>query len=516
MSATQRVTPNRAVNRSSAILILLAMAFSIFRCTELPESAPQSNQRPETFLAIQPVHTVQSSQVHIYWYGDDPDGFVVGFLFSWDRHHWYFTRRNDSLFQLALHRLDSTFQFTIAAVDNSAAQYPAADTTITVAFEDRNHNGIWDPPEEEFLGLEGAVDLSPATITYQVANTPPRIFWGPDSTPAAAALMQLPDTTFPVATFIFSAYDFDGNETLAAIEWSLNDSSASAQWHTLPPTQTMLTIRAEDGLRLNAHNTLYIRAVDNGGLRSRILQYPPEDRIWYVKQPKGPILLIEDTFDKRARAFYTTALDTIAGGRYAGRFERLNIREKENGVPRNLPRILNPMFLETLKLFRAVIWYGDISLSLDIPQTVLPGYLASGGKLLFTAPLPNLPTAEDQQKVLDFAPLDSISAQELFSSPTVFRPGDTLMRSPATLPQYPPLVKGAGNVVGIHRLFPIAASQVLYALPPKPAYSGTPPVALRSLIAEEFFLNFPLHVFQRNGGAAKLLETILVNEWQIP
>jgi len=114
-----------------------------------------------------------------------------------------------------------------------------------------------------------------------------------------------------------------------------------------------------------------------------------------VKQPAGPILIVEDSFDKRSHRFYQAALDTIAGGRYAGRYEFLNIRERaSDGWYRRLPRLLTPMFVETLKLFDVVLWYGDIGLSLDIPQTVLPGYLEAGGKLLFSAPLPNLPTPE--------------------------------------------------------------------------------------------------------------------------
>ncbi len=495
----------------------VVLLLSSHRCTEPPAPEERGNRRPETFLAVDSVRTEQSSQVHVYWYGDDPDGLVIGFLFSWDFRHWYFTRRNDSLFQLRLRRPDSTFRFAVAAVDNSVVWEPPADTSMPIPFDDRSGNGRWDPPEEEFRGLEGAVDLSPAVVEYRVVNTPPQIFWGPDSTPAAAALMRLPDTTFPVATFVFAAYDFDGNETLAAIEWSLNDSSEVAEWHRIPPTQTMLTLRASDGLHLNAPNVLYIRAVDRGGLRSAVLQYPPPDGVWYVKQPSGPILIVEDSFDKRSHQFYQAALDTIAGGRYAGRYEFLNIRERgSDGWYRNLPRLLTPMFVETLKLFDVVLWYGDIGLSLDIPQTVLPGYLAAGGKLIFSAPLPNLPTLEDRQKILDFAPLDSLSAQELFSSPTVFRPGDTLMRTEQALQQYPRLVKGSGNVVGIHRLFPTAAARSLYLLPPKSDYEGTPPVVIQSTVDQQFFLNIPLSAFQRNGGAARLLEHILVEEFQVP
>src|SRR5690606_14353994 len=99
--------------------------------------------------------------------------------------------------------------------------------------------------------------------------------------------------------------------------WSLNDSSEQAAWTTIPPSQTLLTLRESDGLRLNADNVLYLRAVDNGGLKSAIAQYPAPGGIWFVKKPKGDILLIKDYGTKDADNFYTDALGSIAGGKFA-------------------------------------------------------------------------------------------------------------------------------------------------------------------------------------------------------
>lgn len=508
------MSSQRFVKRWNSCCIVVLLLFA-FGCTDLPSPVPRENLRPETRLAIAPVHTPQPSQVHIYWYGDDPDGFVTGFLFSWDQRHWYFTRKSDSVFQLRIHRQDSLFTFWIAAVDNSVSALPPADTLVPVPFDDRNQNQKRDE-DEEFLGLEGGVDLTPASTQYFVKNTPPRIYWGPDSTAAAAALMDLPDTTFPVVTFVFSAYDFDGQETLEAIEWALNDTTGNARWHRIPANQTLLTLHQEDGLLLNAPNTFFVRAVDIGGLRSRTLQYPDSGQQWYVKNPSGPILVIEDSEDLRAREFYRTALNTIANGRYAGRYEWMNIREKVNGWPRSLPRILNPMFQQTLQLFDLVLWYGDIGLSVFFPQQVLPEFLAAGGKVIFSASLPNFATEEEAQQILDFAPLDSISLKELFSSPTVFRPGDTLMRAAEAVAEFPVLEKGTGNVVGVHRLYPSATAQPLYLLPPRQEYAGTPVVGLHSRIQGNFFFNFPLHAFNRNNGAVQLLERIIVEKFQIP
>ncbi len=474
-------------------------------CAEGLQGIPRDNLPPETVLWVDTIATPQRSQAHLFWRGDDPDGVVVGFLLSFDGRAWYYTERRDTVVQLAVGSTDTIYTFAVAAVDNSASPRPREGDRF--AFSDLNGNGIHDDGEP-FLGLEGAVDLTPARLRYPVRNSPPRLFWGSDTTDAAARSVWLPETTFTVATFRFTAFDPDGPGHIAYYEWALNDTS---RWSQLPPTAEFITLREADGLYPNADNRFFLRAVDIGGLHSPVLEYPPPGRRWYVRKPRGPLLVLHDyAIADGADTFYTGALQRIAGGRFAHRFDVLDIRSGRTAhtPPRNIPPFLSPMFIETLRLFEAVVWYGDPQWALEVAYAVVPEYLRSGGKLLLVITLPSLvsPTA-----YTDIAPVDSLSQRELFSTPAAL-PNGTALLPDSTVPEgaYPVLVKERGVAVGLHALFPNATAFPLYRLPPSPYYAGTPIVGVRSGSRRLFFLNFPLHLFNRSGGAEQLLERILL------
>ncbi len=495
--------------------ILAALAFAVLfalpGCKDDPTGSPVANRRPETHLALSEVNTVQSSRIRVHWYGDDPDGIVAGYLYSWNRKDWFFTQKNDSLFSLTITVNDSNYVFAIAAVDNSVSGSLPAEGS-TVGFIDSDGDGLHSDGEE-FTGLAGATDPTPATVQYHIVNSAPLIVLGADSSAASRAVRQNPDTTFTVASFLFSVYDTDGRESISAIEWSLNDSSAQAAWTTILPSQTLLTLRESNGLLPNADNVLYLRAVDNGGLKSTIIQYPAPGGTWFVKKPKGDILLIKDYGTKDADNFYTDALGSVAGGKFAGRFDVLDIREglSPSTRPKNLPLFISPAFIETLKLFRAVIWYGDNRPDLALAQQVLPDYNRTGGKVLFTTGLPT--SVEATGALVDFAPVDSVSAAELPGFPQALKNGSIITAENAVAGQYPDIVKEKGNVAGVHTLYPRITATALYRLPENTAYPGRPIVGVRSGLRDMVFINLPLHLFNAQNSASKLIETVLTTDF---
>lgn len=77
------------------------------------------NRPPRTFLVAAPLDSTiahptatgvsYSYRVHLYWRGEDPDGFVVGYLWAFDDSsagHYHFTTKTDSIFDLTVN--DST------------------------------------------------------------------------------------------------------------------------------------------------------------------------------------------------------------------------------------------------------------------------------------------------------------------------------------------------------------------------------------------------------------------------
>jgi hypothetical protein len=94
----------------SSILILLS-------CTEDVVNNPVGNQPPNTGLFLFPDSTIsqQPSRLNVHWWGDDPDGIIIGFYFMWEGidSAWSFTIANDSIFALPIGSTDTTYRILI-------------------------------------------------------------------------------------------------------------------------------------------------------------------------------------------------------------------------------------------------------------------------------------------------------------------------------------------------------------------------------------------------------------------
>jgi hypothetical protein len=355
------------VNKKNIAKIIFAViGLVIFKsCSELPEGVAV-NQHPETYLSLFPdsVISPQKTKINISWWGDDPDGLIKEFRFSFDSVNWTSTTKNDSTFQLVISGNDSTFRFWVAAVDD-----------------------------------KGAVDPTPATNLYPVINSPPSVSFNPGT--------EIPDTSFPVASFKWTGTDPDGDNTIKFYYWSLNDT---INWHSVSQITTLITLRESDGIVPNSNNVLYLRAEDIAGTFSTIKRMPDTNKTWFVRPKTGNILLLNDytrgTDINQAVQFYKGALDSAFNNNYS----YLDIKA---GSGANIPRIINPMFIETLKLFQCVIWFANRGIgpndnaNFDLAQQTLPFYVVSGGKLLVSTGFPD--NISSQGNIINFAPVDSMT-----------------------------------------------------------------------------------------------------------
>ncbi|MFN8358735.1 MAG: hypothetical protein U0264_02365 [Candidatus Kapaibacterium sp.] len=489
--------------RSTWCLVIMWMIFSA--CADEP-TAPRANSRPETHIAVDTVATEQSSRLLLHWYADDADGIVNGYLVSMDRKTWFFTRKNDSLFSLRIENNDTSYLFSVSSVDNSLKNYPIEGAIVQ--FADANSNGLYDNGEE-FLSLEGACDLTPATTRFPIRNTQPVVFFGSDSTSIAAKQVQLPDSTFTVATFQFGAYDLDGAETIAYFEYALNDT-ASTNWRRISTSQTFITLTSDSGLVSNSDNAFYLRAVDIGALKSKVLRYPQPGKTWYVRKPKGNILIIKDHDLPAADNFYQNSVQTIASGKFAGKVDVLDLRT--GGKTRNIPPFINPMFIETLKLFKAVIWYSDAGANYRLAQESLPEYIRSGGHALYAADLPNPISSEAQTALIDFAPVDSVSAFEITSNPLDIKNNSEIVADTSGGTIYSNFIKETGTV-NPHALYPKITAKSLYRLPASTKWTGNPVVAVRSEDRRMIFVGLPLYLLNKSQTAELFLQTVLTGEF---
>ncbi|MDH7515120.1 MAG: hypothetical protein QHI48_04510 [Bacteroidota bacterium] len=483
--------------------MLLAGVFLHLSCSENPVGAPRENIPPETYLSLRPDSALRpsTSRLHIHWWGDDPDGFVAGYFISFDGVTWNFTRSTDSVFACTFSGTDTTFTFSVRAVDDQGNHvYDCASPYGPEPFTDLNGNGKHDAGEP-FVDL-GLWDPTPAVLRFPVVNTPPMVRFVPGS--------DVPDTTFTVASFAWTGTDADGDGTIAEFRYALNDTLDPASWRSLPRSQTFITLTARDGIR-PGDNAFYIKAVDIAGAESPIIRMPRNGRSWFVRVPRTDLLIVDDygPVDETA-VYYRSVLDTLLGGRYRDA-DVLDIKYGATSTTRGIfvPPYVNPTLIETFKLFRVVLWYGDNNPTLDLAQLSLPAYQQAGGRILFTASFPES-VIDPRGGITDFAPVDSISPLLI-----TFIPAGTLLEPDPSTPGYPVLARDTKGtpVAFVRALYRKINALDLYRLAPDPRWNGRPVVAVLSGDRRFALFSVPLHRFDRDGNVGTLFFELFTREF---
>ncbi len=489
------------------ISLLITLFIGIFSCTEEGVNDPVGNLPPDTGLFLYPDSTIlpQQSRLTIHWWGDDPDGIIIGYYFSWDNINWEFTSSNDSLFALQIGAVDTTFTFRVSAVDNGGNN--TYDSEILRnginfgpgPFIDENDNSVFDDGEKFFdIGL---VDATPATFDFPLRNSSPEIDWN--------ELSFLPETSFPAMSFSWNVQDIDGEESIVAINIALNDTANAANIISLDGAVRTITIRTDDftnptpqmeiliesqagnihsellpGLLFDSDNKFFVQAMDISGAKSNFISLPDSGNSWYVKKPKGNLLVIDDyeTIDN-SDDFYDSILDSLS---LSGKYDIYDIHTQT-------PPFLNVTFFETIKLFDYLFWYTDNAPSLDLASFATQNYLSQGGKVFFSMQFPQFFSAIDASSFIPIIP-DSVDLTS-----TLF-PGVEIA-SDTTDPAYPNLTT-TGNIRRVKSFYlnPFTANPIYYY--PNGELNGF--AGFTNTSKTEFFIALPLD--RCNGGEGKVKE----------
>ncbi|NQS98438.1 MAG: hypothetical protein HQ591_08295 [candidate division Zixibacteria bacterium] len=397
--------------------------------THLAVAMPDS-ALPDTSTSIQTPH----------WWGSDPDGEVMGYFIRWDYfanqpgyNEWFWTVSESDTFYLPIRTPDSSFAIEVRAVDNSALWDYPDDIALNLydyeLFFDVGFNpGYYDPgdslcnegnragnqidsiyyspdsiywtPEESPLILyevdmahlrqnipvegpvpipseyEGAVDPTPAGMTFPVMNSIPTLAFKYGSNPDGAP--QDTFFTFTYRTFIWEAQDLDGNNTITYHYWALDDTTV---WDSIPGNLSSFTL-AEDMLTEGAY-TFYLKTKDIAGAVSNMIQFPDTSNYeqpgtWYVSEPVGEVLLIDDdiihegVYFDTTREFYQGVLNKVLRGQFS-------VWDVEKNLPYSESDLLG-----TMSYFNTVVWFADASSQLAEAVTSITTYINSGGHLLIS------------------------------------------------------------------------------------------------------------------------------------
>src|SRR5262245_19956351 len=110
-------------------LLLSPLVLAYVSCKNSFKGDLHPNIPPETFTVVDTIIRLGdnrfNSQVEVSWWGDDPDGYVAGYEYTFDsliseNTEWHFTIKQDSVFLLPTPPGQDTldFKFHVRAIDN--------------------------------------------------------------------------------------------------------------------------------------------------------------------------------------------------------------------------------------------------------------------------------------------------------------------------------------------------------------------------------------------------------------
>lgn len=379
------------------VLSLVALSF-LAACDSDISGELFENLAPDTELSVRDTSLVENraglgrfpSSVSVSWSGTDPDGFVASF---------------------ELRVYDRSEQHTIGPEEGWGST-TSRDSVILlpIPFGERIADVVIEARAVDNLGLK---DPSPSRTVFPVENGPPSLRLSGFDIP--------PDETFTVFSFGWSAFDPEGEETIARIEISLNDS---LNFVSLPGNTRFATflgqlddnnpgeteVEAEvftgrgflpadvfvPGLRLDAENTFYVRAADQTDTTSATQQYQ-----WNVRRPNGDILFVSDyrkLTEPIVREFHLQLLqDYLPEGTEVEFYDisepYLSGATTSGALSDALPATAAPTLEQTFLLFDYIYWLSTgvtattSGNNLAFAAPALNAFFSNGGKLMIHTPV---------------------------------------------------------------------------------------------------------------------------------
>jgi hypothetical protein len=310
-------------------------------------------------------HTITTSKQELNWWGDDPDGDIVGYYYRWNTDSdWIYTEKEGGIFYVPIRKELDVFSFEIKAVDN-----------------------------------EGNEDNTPAKLVMPIQNSSPQILFRYLSNPQISDIGDDTSFTFPTRTFVWDLYDQDGNETITDIFYTLNDTCDTCWARLAGDIKSITLTNLDPGI-----NSIYIKCKDIAGAESDMIQFPdstrPDDaQVWWVKPLIGDVLIVDDfplDGSNNTLAWYSSMMDTLVGE------DGYSIWEIGDELPYSSTDVI-----ANLNYFKHVVWFAAYNNTASANDTYnaaeasLINFIMSGGNL-FINPI------DFEDTTFIWFPLDSI------------------------------------------------------------------------------------------------------------
>lgn len=443
---------------------------------------PSANRAPIVRLATEKINLPDSvrlfTRIHLYWSGQDADGYVKGFRTAWS------VNLQDALNRLKTAplqtRSDSVFLFNFAG---------SSDTST-----------VWFAVEAE--DDKGSIS-SPSILKIPLINSAPQISFLSDGLPQA-------DSIWSVISLPYAFSDPDGADNIDSVYLKINEGA----WTSIPKNISFISLVPEDasgsgetnalvyagenlatlskqpapvsgirvpGLRLDGENRFYLQVKDLANSRKK-----DSTRSYFIRKKTGDLLLLDALKTSGRDSLYTGILNGIST------YDKLDLNFPEipgTRVGANQPKFWNASFYLLCSLYKKVFWYSDI-----LPTNQPPGadtirilltpaaaslnqYVRFNGKLLVSA---SFPDGKNQ------LPVDN-AAFSLLPVSSFYPRTDTIRIKPngLVLPRQAgwdslKILQTGSVITGVDVFYPSPGADTLFVLPRASlgGYPGTNPLCI--------------------------------------
>ena len=410
----------------------------------------KENQPPKTYLTVNsinlPVDDRLNSQTRISWWGDDPDGYIVGYeIYIGDNAGnpsalWSFTTSKDSTLILPIEEGNTVadVRFTVRAIDNDDARDP-----------------------------------TPPSLVFPIENSKPTIAFGGQETP--------PDTTYNVFTFGVRGNDPDGFANLNRIEISLNDSLNG--WKSLDPQSELVTfITGPEGIsevflgralietdvtfetiNWDAENHFYVRSFDNAGAQSELISFT-----WFVKKQKSNVLFLNDYFGPNSESVANLHIQLLKSVGIEN-VDNINISDGNAIGGRRVTlssafpnrALAAPTINKMLAQWDHIYWVSDnLDRNIGYALELTFEFFEQGGNMFINIPTKVL--AEDNP-VLEFLPFQSVQSVPPGQQSFIIQNNSEVTATDAV--QNAPYLRFRRNLLAIYPIIPFGETVELFNAP---------------------------------------------------
>ena len=323
------------------------------------DSTTQTYDTTWTYLTLEPethvnwvavgnaFETITTSRQELYWWGEDADGYVVGYRYRWGVNSpWTYTVDETALFYVPITTDLDVFSFEVVAVDN-----------------------------------DSLADETPAILVLPIQNSSPSISFRYRSNPLSDDLPTDTSFTFPTRTFVWDVEDQDGIETITTVYYALDDTCDTCWSELNAAAHSSVTLTdLVPGL-----HSFYLKVRDIAGAESETIVFPDVNdpttvNYWKVISVKGDVLLVDDfsqDSQNKAQDWYRNVLDSLLGS------DGFSVWEIGEELPYSTTD-LNA----NLNYFNTVIWYSAYTGNETYGEagSSIYAFLSGGGNIFVNAP----------------------------------------------------------------------------------------------------------------------------------